>query len=78
MHLVMPTARWWATPDNVSPSLVALAQHIKQEGVDIVVQSLVVEEQLGQVAQVLAVDLLLPPVDLELPPDNPHQRKARV
>ena len=53
-------------PDYVGSSLVALAQHIEEESIHVVVQRLVVQEQLGQVAQVLAVDLLLPAVDLEL------------
>jgi hypothetical protein len=41
-----------------------LAEDIEQEEVDVVVERLVVEEQLGEVAQVLAERLLLAAVDL--------------
>ena len=45
-------------------SLIVLAQHVEEEEVDIIVQGLVVQEQLCQVAQVLAVELLLLAVNL--------------
>jgi len=45
-------------PDNVGPPLVDLAQHVEQEEVHVEVQRLVVQEQLCQVGQVLAVGLL--------------------
>lgn len=44
-------------PDQVSASLVHLTEHVEEEGVHVVVQRLVVQEQLGQQAQVLAVHL---------------------
>ncbi len=46
-------------------SLIILAQDVEQEEVDIIVQGLVVQEQLCQVAQVLAVELLLLPINLQ-------------
>ena len=52
--------------DRVAPALVHDAQHVEEEEVHVVVQCLVVEEELGEVAQVLAVDLLLLAVDLEV------------
>lgn len=45
--------------------LVALAQHVEQEQVHVIVERLVVEEELGQVAEVLAELLLLAPVHLK-------------
>ena len=51
-------------PDNVGPPLVVLAEHVEQEEVDVVVERLVVQEQLCEVAQVLAVALLLLAVHL--------------
>ena len=45
--------------------LVSLAHDVEKEEVDVVVQRLVVQEQLGQVTQVLAVLLLLAPVNLK-------------
>lgn len=47
------------------PLVVYLAQHEKHEGVHVVVQGLVVQEQLGQQAQILAVYLVRPAVHLE-------------
>jgi hypothetical protein len=38
---------------------VHLAQHVEEEGLDVKVQRLVVQEQLGEQTQVLAVDLIL-------------------
>jgi hypothetical protein len=38
---------------------VPFTQHVEQEGVNVIVQGLVVQEQLGQQAQVLAVHLCL-------------------
>ena len=46
-------------------SVVTLAHHVEEEGVGVVVESLVVQEQLGQQAQILGVSLVLPPVNLE-------------
>jgi hypothetical protein len=51
------------THDVCAPA-VCLAQHVEEEEVDIIVQGLVVQEQLGQVAQVLAVLLLLAAINL--------------
>jgi len=49
----------------VATPVVALCQNIEKEGLHVVVQSLVVQEQLGQKAEILAVDLRLLAVDLE-------------
>ena len=46
-------------------SLVALAEDVEHEQVDIVVERLVVQEQLGKPAEVLAVLLLLPAIHLK-------------
>lgn len=46
-------------PDNVCPPFVRLTQHVKQKQINIIIQRLVVQKQLGQVAQVLAKDLFL-------------------
>jgi hypothetical protein len=45
--------------------LVALTEDVEEEEVDVVVERLVVQEQLRQVAQVLAVHLVLLPVHLQ-------------
>jgi len=50
----------------VGSSLVALAEHVEEERIHVVIQRLVIQEQLRQVAQILAVDAFLPPIDLEL------------
>ena len=71
---------WRASPYNVGPPLVILAQHIEEEEVHIIVQCLVVQEQLGQVAQVLAVQLLLLAIHLRMPSmlgcQDEYQRSA--
>ena len=51
--------------DVVKARPVPLAQHVEQKGVDVIVQRLVVQEQLGQQAQGLAVDLGLAAVDFK-------------
>mmetsp|Transcript_26858 Transcript_26858/g.46853 ORF Transcript_26858/g.46853 Transcript_26858/m.46853 type:complete len:210 (-) Transcript_26858:65-694(-) len=45
-------------PDEVRPLVVHLAQHVEQERVHVVVERLVVQEELGEQAQVLAVELV--------------------
>ena len=40
-----------------APVAIFLCQYIKQKGVHIIVERLVIQEQLGQEAQALAVDL---------------------
>ena len=45
--------------------LVVESKYVEEEGLDVVVQRLVVEEQLGQQAQVLTVDLADVAVHLE-------------
>jgi len=52
-------------PYDVCSSLIAFTQHVEQEQVHIIEQSLVIQEQLCQVAQVLAEQLLLLAVYLE-------------
>ena len=46
-------------PYNMCSSLITFTQHIEQEQVHIIEQSLMIQEQLCQVAQVLAEELLL-------------------
>mmetsp|Transcript_23262 Transcript_23262/g.78156 ORF Transcript_23262/g.78156 Transcript_23262/m.78156 type:complete len:417 (-) Transcript_23262:9-1259(-) len=43
---------------HVGPGLVAVADDVEEKGLDVVVERLVVQEELGQQAQVLAVDAL--------------------
>lgn len=50
---------------DVVAELVVLGQHVEEEGVRVVLHELVVQEELGQVGQVLAVGLVDLPVDLE-------------
>lgn len=50
---------------GISPLSIPLTQDIEEEGVNIIVERLVVQEQLGQEAQVLAVDLVLAAVHLK-------------
>lgn len=58
-----PTKR--SSPDNMRPSLVTLTKDVEQEQVHIVEQRLVVQEQLGQIAQVLAEHLFLLAINLK-------------
>ena len=51
--------------DNVEAVGVVLGEYVEQEGVRVVVQEFVVEEELGEQAQVLRVGLVLAAVDLE-------------
>ena len=46
-------------PHDVGPALIIFTEHIKEKEVHIIVQRLVVQEQLCEVAQILAVQLLL-------------------
>ena len=50
--------------DHVRARVVYLADDVEEEGLHIVVQRLVVEEQLREQAEVLAVDALVRRVDL--------------
>jgi len=43
----------------VSPTVIGLADNVKQEGIYIVVKRLVVQKELGQEGEILAVDLIL-------------------
>ena len=49
----------------MAAQLVHLCQHVEQEGLHIEVESLVVEEELGKEAEVLAVDLVVTSVCLK-------------
>ena len=51
--------------DKVGAVRVGLGEDVEEERLDVVAQRLVVEEELGEEAQVLAVDLVLAAVDLE-------------
>ena len=57
-------SRGWAIPHDVGTPFVTLAQDVEQEQVDIIVQRFVVQEELGQVAQILAVLLFLATIHL--------------
>ena len=46
--------------------LVDLAEDVEEEGDDVEVEGLVVEEELGQQAQVLAVQPVLPAIHLKI------------
>lgn len=50
---------------DVEPTLVPLRHHVEEEGVGVVVEGLVVEEELGEQAKVLCVDLVHAAVDFE-------------
>jgi hypothetical protein len=52
-------------PNHVVAHRVMLAKNVEVKGVDVIVQRLVVEEELGYQTQVLAVDLLVLGIDLE-------------
>ena len=47
-------------------SLVTLAEYVEEKRIHVVVQRLVIQKQLRQVAQVLTVDALLSTINLEL------------
>ena len=49
----------------MAAQLVHLCQHVEQEGLHIEVESLVVKEELGKEAKVLAVDLVVTSVRLK-------------
>lgn len=51
--------------DHVAAPIVALGEDIKEEGLDIVVERLVVEEELGEQAQILTVDFVLLAIHLK-------------
>lgn len=50
--------------DKVATFAVVLGEDIEKEGLDIIVEGLVVQEQFGQQTQVLAVDCAHIPVNL--------------
>lgn len=52
-------------PHQMAPLFVILRQHIEQKRFHVIIQSLVVQEQLRQQTQVLAVDLIDIPIHLE-------------
>ena len=69
--------------DDVKAVVVALAHDVEQERVGVVIQGLVVEEQLGQEAQILSVGLVLAAVDLKernvaLPVDFVARRMSEI
>lgn len=43
----------------MAPILIRLGEYIKQEGLHIIIQRFVIQEHLGQQAQILAVNLVL-------------------
>ena len=56
--------------DNVRALLVDLAEDVEEEGDDVEVEGLVVEEELGQQAQVLAVQSVFPAIHLKMGSKN--------
>ena len=50
-------AHLWEVADQVAAIVVVVRQHVEEEGLDVVVERLVVEEELREQTQVLAVDL---------------------
>lgn len=52
-------------PNQVTATVIPFCQNIEEERFDIVVKRLVVEEQLCQKAQILAVDLTLVAIDFK-------------
>eukprot|EP00958_Prasinococcus_capsulatus_P026890 scaffold5061_cov378-Prasinococcus_capsulatus_cf.AAC.9 len=46
----------------VAAAVVALAQYVEEKQIDVVVERLVIQEQLREVAQILTVDLFLFPI----------------
>jgi hypothetical protein len=63
----------WRRRYHVTAPVVALGHDVEEERLDIVVESLVVEEQFGHQAHVLAVDLVLLAVHLGM-----NEHTARV
>ncbi len=51
--------------DQMTPVFVVLGENVEEERLDVVVQRLVVEEELGEQTQVLTVDLVRVAVHLE-------------
>jgi len=49
----------------MATTIIALSQNIEEEGFNVVVERLVVEEQLGKKTEILTIYLVLLPVDLE-------------
>jgi len=49
----------------VATPVVRLTEDVEEEGVHVIVQGFVVEEELGQEADVLAIDLILVPIDFK-------------
>ena len=47
------------------PAVVVFTEDVEEEGVHVIEEGLVVKKKFGEVAEVLAVDLLLGPVYLE-------------
>ena len=70
MHYVLRTVRRLLllreVSDDVRALLVDLAEDVEEEGDDVEVEGLVVEEELGQQAQVLAVQPVLPAIHLKI------------
>ena len=70
LKLELPTVRrlllLGEVPDNVRALLVDLAEDVEEEGDDVKVEGLVVEEELCQQAQVLAVQPVLPTIHLKM------------
>ena len=66
-HVVLLLARllFGEVADKMAALAVVLGQHVEEEGLDVVVERLVIEEELCQEAEVLAVDLTAHAVHLE-------------
>ena len=57
-----PTTNLWEITNNVSTSLVYLAQDVEKERFHVKVQGFVVKEKFGNEAEILGVDFVLFPV----------------
>jgi len=63
--LVSEERPYYFLPHDVIPFIIDFTQDIEEERVDIIVQGLMIQEELGKQAQILAVDLVLLPIHLK-------------
>lgn len=50
--------------DNVRPLAIHLAEDVEEKGIHVEVEGLVIQEELGQEAETLAIQLVVLPIDL--------------
>lgn len=51
-------------PDEVAPCVVCLGHHVEEKRLHVVIQGFMVQEELGEETQVLAVNLLIQHVNI--------------